>query len=234
MEIIQSNVEFFKQQDGQRVARGFERQRYVLHDDQTVCLNVFSVASDLGITREVTLNLDGSWRPLDSYVRIHHGQRLEGSAWFRFSASQVTAKVQHYKEGASKQAMPVGKQGAVFCAHPIATDALIAAAYQRDDPTPTQLLPEVFLSSPHHFGATGPELAKTAIEMTYLGSEEIVAAGQTFDADHYQIMAGNQTTGHTHPGEDLWTLKDTFVFLKAEIAALGYVYELQSLVRDRY
>ncbi|MEM7704078.1 MAG: hypothetical protein AAF358_00915 [Pseudomonadota bacterium] len=232
MQIVESRVAFYKTQEGQRISRGFERQRYVLQDDRSVCLNVFSVASDLKINREVTINLDERWLPMDSYVRIHHGDRLEGAGWFLFEQGSVKSQVQRPGEGLAEQQQRFDDGPAVFCAHPIATDALLTAGCSREEPGAVQLLPQVFLSSPHHFGATGPELAHTQLEMSYLGVEDVTAAGINFEADHYRIAAGNETTGHTHPGEEIWTLKDTAIFLRAEIVALGYEYELTHYSRQ--
>ncbi len=232
MEIIESQVAFYKTQEGRRTSRGFERQRYVLQDDGTTCLNVFSVASDLSINREVTINLDEHWLPIDSYVRIHHGERLEGAGWFRFDDGSIESQVQQPGEGLVQRQVKFDDGPAVFCAHPIATDALLAAGCSRQQQDAVQLLPQVFLSSPHHFGATGPELAHTQLEMSYLGVEDVTAAGTQFQADHFRIAAGNEKTGHTHPGEDIWTVKDTCIFLRAAIVALGYEYELTHFQRQ--
>ena len=102
------------------------------------------------------------------------------------------------------------------------------AAFDRTSPDKIQLLDNVLLSSPHHFGATGPELAPVKLEVEYLGVETRHTACGDFETDHWRILPGNDRTGHTHPGEDLWALKDTFVFVEAAIGSVGYRYELAS------
>ncbi|MFT7287052.1 MAG: hypothetical protein ACI87W_001161 [Halieaceae bacterium] len=229
MRIITSKVVFTDPTTIDDQPRGFEHQRYVFHDDETISLAVFSVAKDKGITRDVIINFDPFWRPIDSYVRIHLGSRLEGSGWFRFTEDAVSADIWNHTTGLDRQSVSVSPGAIAFGAHPIATDMVIAAAYDRGTKESIQLLPNVFLSSKHHFGATGPEIAPVRLQLEYLGRERISAAGSTFDTDRWRILEGNELTAHNHPGEVFWTLQDSFVFVRAEIPSTGYKYLLSQI-----
>jgi len=230
MRIINSTVDFFCVSEPGKSQRGFEQQRYVVHDDESISLNVLSRAFDHGVTREATLNYDKHWRPIDSYVRFHLGDRVEGSAWFRFNDNHVVADIVD-RDGKYRQETldyPAPSQRIAFCAHPIATDAALMSAFDPSLEYNTQHLENIYLSSGHHFGAVGPELAKAELEIEYLGTEKLNKAGRVFETDHWRVHSGNENTGHQHPGEDVWVLKDSFVFIHAEINKLGYSYELSS------
>jgi len=228
MRIINSTVEFLRESDRGALKRGFEQQTYTLHDDNTITLNVVSVALDHGVTRNVVLNLDHHWQPTDSYVRYQVGDRVEGYGWFRFEPNRVVADIvgrdgKHRREQAS-----LGNGKLAFAAHPIATDLTIVAAFDRHAKQQVQHLTNIVLSSSHPFGATGPEIAPVELEVEYLGTESLSLLNQTFDTDHWRILSGNDRTGHNHPGEDLWALRDSLVFIHAEIDTLGYSYNLRS------
>ena len=100
-------------------------------------------------------------------------------------------------------------------------------AFDRSKDEAVQLVDTgIVLSSAHHFGATGPEIAHAKLELEYMGSGPIKTPSGEFEADHWSILAGNETTGHTHPGEEIWTKKDSFIFLAGALPSAEYLYEL--------
>lgn len=226
MRLIESEVRFFHQADHGERERGLELQRYLFRPDGTLTLTAFSMAANLGITRDVIVNLDSRWRPLDAYVRIHLGERVEGSGWFRFDEEGVSADLWNAATGLSHQHVLAREGAMAFSGHPIACDILLAMAFDRRADRPVQLCRNLFLSSAHHFGATGPEIAPATLAIEHVGVDRIETAAGRRDADHWRILGGNERTGHTHPGEEMWSLKDTPIFLAAAIPALGYDYRL--------
>jgi hypothetical protein len=228
MRLINSEVRFLRHAAGATVERGYEQQRYLFHDDGTLSLSALSFATDRGLVREVVLNLDAAHRPLDCYVHIHHRDRVEGTGWFRFGENGVTADLWNVRTGHARDSAATLGPVKAFVAHPIASDVMLAAAFDRHSHDRVQELRDVFMSSSDHFGAVGPEIARVALDMEYVGVETREAAGRSFETDHWRILPGNDRTGHTHPGEDLWSIRDTFIFVHAEIAAIGYEYRLVS------
>jgi len=233
MRVITSEVEFMSK-GASHARRGFEYQRYVCLPDGSTTLSVTSIALDKSIFREVVINLNDKMRPLDSYVRIHHGTRLEGNGWFQFGKKAVTADIWNEKIGLwqDRAEADTGVRG--FCAHPISCDLLLAASFDRASNDRVQLLDGIFMSSPHHFGATGPEIASVLLEMEYVGQERLTTKVGELETDHWRILPGNSRTGHTHPGEDLWALKDTFLFVHAEIESIGFEYRLTRFQDDEF
>lgn len=226
MRLINSTVEFIESQGGRAHNRGFEQQRYAFLADGSISLNAFSVATDKGLAREVTVHMDANWRPVDSYVRIHRNNRIEGYGWFRFDGGVVEAELWNHETGRHRQLLEYDSQHIAFGAHPICTDMLLAAAFDRTSGQKVQYLENIVMSSAHHFGAEGPEIAPVRLEIEYVGVEKIEAAGRSFTADHWRIISGNEKTGHGHPGEDFWTLHNSLVFVHARIDSIGFRYEL--------
>ena len=225
MRIINSQVNFLNHSDAGEVQRGFENQIYVLRDDGTMTVNAVSIASDLGVERNVIVNLNSSQLPMDAYVRIHQEDRLEGCGWFRFEDKSVEADIWNSKSGLKRERVETDGIINGFSGHPIACDVLLAAGFDQKLGG-CQHLKDLFLSSFHHFGATGPEIAPAELEIEYLGVEMRDTPCGTFETDHWRILPGNEKTGHTHPGEDIWSLRGTLIFVAAAVPDFGNRYEL--------
>lgn len=227
MKIINSKVRFIHLVDGERTDRGYEQQRYVFHEDGTLTLNAFSIASDHGISRDVVINLDCHYRPIDSYVRIHAGSQLEGVGWYEFRQGGVDSEIWNARLGRRRDTCDIPGGVKVFSGHPIAFDSLFMTAFDRTKTESTQLIDTgLVLSSSHHFGATGPEIFQIKLELEYVGAETIQTPAGQFEADHWRIVSGSEKTGHTHPGEEIWTKKDSFIFLAGALPSVDYTYEL--------
>lgn len=228
MRLINSEVRFLRRANGSVEDRGYEQQRYLFHDDGTLALNALSFASDRNLVRDVVVNLDANQRPIDSYVRIHHGTRVEGAGWYRFEDGAVTADLWNTRKGVTRERVEASGRIRAFITHPIACDVLTAAAFDRCSADRVQHVRDVFMSSSDPFGAVGPEIARVDLEIEYVGVESIETAAGVFETDHWRILPGAERTGHAHPGEDLWALRDTFIFIRAEVSAIGFEYQLVS------
>ncbi len=226
MRIINNEVTFTRTVDGIAQQRGYEQQRYIFHDDGTITLNALSMAFDRSIVRDVILNMDSAYRPLDSYVRIHRRDRLEGSGWFRFDETGVQADILNVAKGLVHESYTQGRIGA-FGAHPISCDVLMAAPYDRTSGEAIQTIPEI-MSSRDPFGAVGPEVAPITIGVEYVGVETQETAAGVFECDHWRLIPNPKPDGSRHPPEDMWAIRGSFVFVRSQIAAIGYDYRLTS------
>jgi len=225
MRIINSQVQFMNRSSATEVQRGFEQQCYVLRDDGTMTVNATSIASDKGVERNVIVNLTSALLPLDAYVRIHRGDYVEGCGWFRFSDRSVEADLWNSRLGLTRESVETHGKINGFSGHPIACDILLVAGFDRELGG-RQHLQDLFLSSSDHFGAIGPEISPVELEIEYVGVETRETKCGVFETDHWRILPGNTQTGHTHPGEDMWSLKGTLVFIEAAVPDFGNVYEL--------
>jgi hypothetical protein len=96
--------------------------------------------NDIGLVRDVTLNLDPDWRPNDAYLRVNHGGKTLGAGWFRFGNGEVhcdaidgTGKHQHFSR-------PYAGGKPAFGAHPIINDGLWTALFDMRYPHKVQRL----------------------------------------------------------------------------------------------
>lgn len=226
MRIVNSEVSFFRTVDGRREARGYEQQRYVFQDDGTLTVNAFSVATDRDIIRDLIVNYDADMRPVDSYVRIHRRDRLEGSAWFRFGHDAVDADILNVDRGVAHDHLHLGGRVSAFEAHSICCDVLMAAGFDRSAEARIQQLSHTVMSSADPFGAVGPHIAPVTLEIEYVGPETTQTPAGTFETDRWLLIPHKPDDGRAHPNMQLWSMRDTYVFARAEIAEIGYVYEL--------
>lgn len=226
MRIVNSEVSFFRTVDGKKQGRGYEQQRYVFQDDGTLTVNAFSVATDRDIVRDLILNYDVNMRPVDSYVRIHRRDRLEGSAWYRFGDEDVDADILNVDRGVVHDHLHLGGRVSAFEAHSICCDVLMAAGFDRASEARVQQLSHTVMSSADPFGAVGPHIAPVTIQIEYVGAEITTTPAGDFETDHWRLIPHKPDDGTDHPDMDLWSMRGSYVFARAEIAAIGYVYEL--------
>ena len=89
----------------------------------------------------------------------------------------------------------------------------------------------MFLTSPDHRGATGPQFFVTGLSLVYVGEEDIEVVAGKFRARHFQVTGTPGNLPEEHPPYDVWcTADDDYILLRANAA--GYMqthYELTGL-----
>lgn len=188
------------------------------------------------VIRDVSLALrhdDSS--PLDCSVRLSVGGEFEGTGWMRFANSFAECETYNRKDGRITQKIDTPKKVKWLQAHPIVGDALLMKLYDLDQGSGEQVVENLFLTSPDHRGATGPQFfVLSAMTLVYVGEEDIEVAAGKFRARHFQVTGTGESLPEEHPPYDLWcTADDDYIFLRGGVA--GYMqthYELTELTID--
>ena len=186
------------------------------------------------VIRDVVLALDRrDSSPLDCSVRISVGDRFEGTGWMRFGERQIECETWNQRDGRIRQAIDVDGPVKWLQSHPIVGDALLMRLYDLSQGPGKQRFDNLYLTSPDHRGATGPQLFRVGFSLVYVGEEEITVEAGTFAARHFQVTDTAGELPEEHPPYDVWcTADDDYLLLRA--GAGGYMqthYELTELVR---
>ncbi len=217
--------------------RGAERGREWFHlSQQSDGVDVLFAHSEIDdepdVVRDVTLAMrreDSS--PIDCHVRLGVGGRFEGCGWIRFEPDRAVCEAFQREAGAITQTLPTTGRAPWLQAHPIVGDALLMRLYDLSRGPGKLNIPELFLTSPDHRGATGPELFKMGLSLVFVGEERITVAAGEFPALHFQVTDTAEGLPEEHPPYDVWTTADgNYIFLLA--VAGGYMqnrYELMEL-----
>jgi len=188
------------------------------------------------VIRDVSMALchdDSS--PLDCSVRLTVGDRFEGSGWMRFADGYAECETYNRKDGRITQKIDTPEKITWLQSHPIVGDALLMKLYDLSQGAGEQVCENLFLTSPDHRGATGPQFfVLNAMTLVYVGEEDIEVGAGKFRARHFQVTGTAGNLPEEHPPYDLWcTADDDYIFLRGGVA--GYMqthYELTELVID--
>jgi len=219
-------IRFVGDRDGAPYERGRERALYRLHPDGRSTLHASSENFDRRVVREVVCTLGPDGAPEDAYSRVHVADAYVGSAWFRFGDGLAEAECFNAAAGRLSQRLSLNGRVRGFGLHPVTTDLLLCAGYDRAAGG-VQRPPNMFLSSADHFGRTGPMLSPVTLDVEYVGREALDTPAGRFEADHWRFPGDDGSAGHGHPTEDMWALAGTLVLLRAEVGGeIGTTYEL--------
>jgi len=185
------------------------------------------------VIRDVSMALrhdDSS--PVDCSVRLTVGGQFEGSGWMRFADNYAECETYNRKDGRITQKIDTPNKIDWLQSHPIVGDALLMKLYDLSQGPGEQVISNLFLTSPDHRGATGPQFfVLDAMTLVYLGEEDIDIAAGKFRARHFQVTGTEGNLPEEHPPYDLWcTADDDYLFLKGSVK--GYMqthYELTEL-----
>ena len=220
---IDLRIQFRSERDGKPIIRGTEVVSYDFNDDGSIIFRATSRSDSPQVTRDVVYTLAPNYRPRDAFVRLQVDGRYEGAGWFRFQDGLILSTTQNHQSGGGGGGFKIDGTVTSFCAHPVSTDVLVAAAYEHAGPK-RQTPKNMFLSSPDPFGRTGPVLAESKVALEYVGREALETPAGRFLADHYLLFS---TPDAAEPLEDLWAMPDTFVFLQARARGVfNTTYEL--------
>jgi len=186
------------------------------------------------LLRDVVLALrreDSS--PIDCSVRISVGNEFEGTGWMRFTDTHATSESYNQRDGRISQRIKTPGRVKWLQTHPIAGDALLMRLYDLSQGPGKTFFPGLYLTSPDHRGATGPQLFRTGFSIVYVGDEEITVKAGIFQSRHFQVTDTAGNLPEEHPPYDVWCSADEdYILLRA--AAGGYMqthYELTELNR---
>ena len=201
-------------------------------DGNDVLLAHCEIDDEPNVVRDVALalrNRDSS--PLDCSVRLTVGNRFEGSGWIRFGAQHAECETYNRRDGRISQRIETQGKVGWLQAHPIVGDALLMKLYDLDNGPGITHYPNMFLTSPDHRGATGPQLFVTGFSLVFVGEEQVTVQAGSFNARHFQVTGTAGNLPEEHPPYDVWcTADDDFILLKAAVG--GYMqtyYELTQL-----
>lgn len=223
-------IRFLTRRDGRIVERGREIAHYDFHDDGLISFAASSRSLEPRTLRDVTYTLGPDFRPREAFVRLQVDGAHEGSGWFRFGPTDIESETWNRRTGRASQVAPVALPARAFVAHPVTTDVMLVAAYQRSGPR-RQALEGVYTSSADPYGRVGPTLEPARVELDFVGTERISTPAGPVDADRYELYTSPEAT---QPLETLWTLPGTAVFVRAEARGrFDTVYELTGFAVER-
>ena len=172
--------------------------------------------------------------PIDCSVRLSVGNRFEGSGWMRFTDSTAECEAYNWRDGRISQHLDLQHPARWLQSHPIVGDALLMRLYDLNQGPGKQMQSNLYLTSPDHRGATGPQLFPIGFGLVYVGEEQIKVTAGTFNARHFQVTDTAGNLPEEHPPYDVWcTADDDYLILRA--GAGGYMqthYELVELHKD--
>lgn len=200
------------------------RERFDLVDHgQGHVLRAFCEMDDVALTRDVTLAMDGAWRPLDGFCRItRHGER-ESALWFDVDKHEVNLHGRIGDGPLAHDRLVLGSPLAYLGLHPLQGDALIVN--QRGTDRPGEFLPiEAVTNSISPNGDEAVGLRHLVIEAAYIGEEEIAVAAGRFPARRYALR-----WDPAWPAADLWVRRQDCVFLAMRWDHVPTTYELTEL-----
>mgnify|MGYP001448980040 CR=1 FL=1 len=209
---VELRIRYVTQKAGKLVERGHEIASYDLNEDGLITFRANSHSDDPQVVRDVIYTLDRNYRPLEAFVRRQVQGRYEGSGWFRFEEGQISSETFNRLAGRQSQVTELAAPARAFVAHPVTTDVMLAAAYDRSLPR-RQKLPGVFTSSADPYGRVGPSLAPSKIFLEYAGTESLQTPAGAVQTDRYDLFTAESAT---EPLETLWTLVDTCIFIRAQ------------------
>jgi hypothetical protein len=185
------------------------------------------------VLRDSFTSLDADWHPAEAFVQITVDEAFVGSAWYRFTDMSAECEGFTALEGRISQKFDLAEPTSFFGTHPIQADAWHTHCYDLSKGPGEQIVPNYFMCSLHHRGATGPGLFQQRnLLFAFLGEETVDVAAGRFQALHFRI--GENTDDDymgtdRHPPYHLWVTADgSYVMLKAYCT--GYMQTFYELV----
>ncbi|WP_416908046.1 MAG: hypothetical protein ACMVO5_00060 [Polymorphobacter sp.] len=201
--------------DGETGREWFEMVRHA--DGRT--LRAFCEMDDLGLSRDVTMLLDGAHRPVDAFVRVIRGGEVLGSTLFLADGARLRCVGRIGGADVLEDAAlsgPIGYLGL----HPLVGDALIALARGVSRPGEFVDVP-CFTNSQAPAGDEGLRAMPVTIGVAYLGEETVEVAAGRFAARAYGLRWKPEWAA-----AKLWVHGPDALFLKLDWPEIGARYEL--------
>lgn len=182
-------------------------------------LRAFCEMDDVGLSRDVTMLLDGAHRPVEAFVRVIRGGEVLGSTLFLADRARLRCVGRIGGADVLEDAVLAGPIGYLGL-HPLVGDALIALA--RGDSAPGDYVDvPCFTNSLAPAGDEGLRALPVTIGVAYLGEETIEVAAGRYAARAYALRWKPEWAAAT-----LWVHGPDALFLKLDWPEIGARYEL--------
>ncbi len=190
-------------------------------------LRAFCEMDNIGLTRDVSMALDAHSRPVDGFVRIIQDGRVRGTTLFLSAANAIECEGVTSELGRVSQRKPLPEPLQYLGLHPLVGDALVTISRGTDRPGEFRTVHGLTNShSPN--GELGLLAMPSAIEVAYLGDENIDVPAGRFAAQHFALRWRPEW-----PPADLWVHGPLAVFLRLTWSMIDARYELVQLRRER-
>ena len=232
LESFTGEIIYTSSEEGRRgEERGRESFRIDIHEDGSRVVAAHGEIDDApSVARDVNQRFGPDGKPTESFVRIAVGGEFRGSGWFRFGKVVAECEAMTTVEGRISQRVELERPLVAFGNHAMINDGFLLSRYDLSQGPGTQLIEDMYLSSPDHRGATGPMLFPIQLVIQYHGREELEVEAGRFEA-HKFSFPDVPGLPKEHPEYDLWCTTDgNYILLKAAVG--GYMqtrYELGAL-----
>lgn len=189
--------------------------------DGQVTLRAYCEIDDGKVERDVVQTMTSNFAPLDCFVRLHVGGKFLGTGWIRVSGTDAECDVFNATMGRLHQAVKLAAPARSLVSHPLSTDSLLLAAFDRSKPERIQEWDGGISTSPLLDGASGPLVGVGGRRATeYVGPERVTVPAGTFDTHHYRLLMTPKADG-TPRSYDIWCTEPDYVFVRGEVR--GYL-----------
>jgi hypothetical protein len=167
----------------------------------------------LNVVRDLIQSVHSDWHPMEGYLRLMVDQAFRGSAWYRFTDTEVECEAFSVTDGRTSQRFPLNRRPMRgLGTHALMADAWNVAVLDFSKGPHQENFENNVMVSTHHLGATGPAIQPTNSGLNYVGQDTITVPAGTFDCYHVQYVG---MVTNNHPPYDLWVTRDAphiFVF----------------------
>ncbi|MDE1150813.1 MAG: hypothetical protein PW843_30045 [Azospirillaceae bacterium] len=181
---------------------------------------------DIALIRDVTLSMDGAWRPLEGFCRITQDGAIDAATHLIIgpnSASMSGLVRRDDRLAVVNEVMTCPTPPAYLGLHPLQGDALITNCVP--DAAPGVFVPVSTITNSHSpDGERNVGLHALAIEVAFMGAETVTVAAGTFQARRYALRWHPDW-----PPADLWVRAEDCVFLLMRWSMIDRWYELATL-----
>ncbi|WP_044562171.1 hypothetical protein [Azospirillum sp. B4] len=189
-------------------------------------LRAFCEMDDIGLTRDVTLALDETWRPIDGFCRITERGQVTAATHIAVGQGQASLRGLVRRAGrleATEAVLATPTPPAYLGLHPLQGDALIVNCVPGLAPGAVAQVPSLTNShSPD--GEQDVGLHGLVISVTFRGHETVDVAAGRFAARRFALQWGPDW-----PPADLWVREEDCLFLCMRWSMTPRWYELASL-----
>lgn len=204
---------------------GSERFELVSHPGGHI-LRAFCDLAAIGLLRDVSIAFDANWRPVDGFCRIIKAGSLAATSWFCIEPGAVDIETRLAGAGRLRQHLPQSAPLAYLGLHPLQGDALIALVRGIGEPGRFVTIAALTNSTAPN-GDEGLTGTPVAIDVAYIGDEEITVAAGSFAARRYALRWRADW-----PAADLWVRAVDGVFLLMRWSLIDEWYELVDVRED--
>lgn len=207
---------------------GREYFHVTVHGNGDRTLRAYVEMDDDDLIRDVTYTVNRAFQPLDAFVRLTIKDRFTGSAWYRFSDTQMECEAFTAGEGRIRYERATTKRAGSFGCHPVCCDTWHCAAAWHSGGTPgRRTLTEVGMSSYLPNGGSGPDLGQIDLNVDYVDDKRVTTPAGSFATRHYVNLRVGAPANR--PPVEIWAFSSDFIPATIRWELLKQTYELVEL-----